>query len=100
MTLEEFAEHLERETEIAVREAVQFAAQQIRELTPSQMTQTRAAVFSRSNKLDGIVGLRFRRQYDAAGTNTQKRLRRQWLTIRPLIRKRFIERLNDALKGI
>lgn len=99
MTLEEFAKHFEQEVQAAIEEACRNAAQEFRERTPPQMTQTRAAVYYKADGSIGIVGLRFRRQYNAAGTATQKRLRQQWLAIRPMIRKRFIARVNEVLKG-
>lgn len=99
MQLKDFAEHLEAEVTAIVAKATARAAELIRSGTPANAKRTRAAVFHRAAGHTGIVGLRFARQYAAAGTATQKRLIRQWRAIRPLLRQEIIEQLNNVLQG-
>ena len=99
MNLLEFADHLEEGVRRHVEEACRLAAESIRQQTPRDRVKTKQAVAYRVDGLNGRIGLRFRTKYPTQGTPTLRRLESQWKGLRPRLRKRFIRRINDTLKG-
>lgn len=78
-------------------EALQVA-EEIKNTTPANRTETRKAVRVRRAGTTAQVLLQFPTQYESRDTATHRRFATQWKRIRPDSQRRLIESLNAAIQ--
>lgn len=98
MTAEELLEDLEWKVAVIVADQAAWLAMKLRQRTPANLTRTRAGIYWKAASGTAYVGIRFARRY-AGTTPTGQRFEKQWNELRPVVRQRIINDINDLLKG-
>ena len=97
-TVEELIEGLEVKLAYVVADQAAWLAGKFRSKTPANLTRTRSGIYYQTTALTAYVGIRFAVRY-AGQTQTGQRFERQWNELRPQVRQRIINDINDLLKG-
>lgn len=97
-TAEELIEDLEVKLAYVVADQAAWLAMKFRQRTPANLTKTRAGIYYKTTALTAYVGIRFAVRY-AGQTPTGQRFEKQWNELRPQVRQRIINDINDLMKG-
>lgn len=98
MKLEDLVVEVNFELPNILAEEARWLAEQIRSQTPANRAKTRSGIYWTASGNRATVGIRFAKQY-AGQHPTHRRLRAQWQELRPLVRQRIIEKINEVLQG-
>ena len=98
MKLEDLVIEIEAQLPDLLAQEANWLANELKKRTPSNRVQTRSGIYVRVGDQSATVGIRFAKYY-GGNTPTRQWLREQWRQLRPLVRQRIIQKLNDFLQG-